>query len=169
MQLNTAQDAFSKLAGGTFVGIDTLTTVTLKGGRKNPQQGRVMKRVTGSRVMCFSNQNGSAYEAMVQRRLAAEGKDPSSFELGPRAWGTRITGTPFVEHNGAHYLEVIVLTAGQVEYLLDGMPVPRSEIEGLEDRTANPDSQGGLDNKVIIRTFALDSITALRANGREWV
>ena len=36
MQLNTAQDAFAKLAGGTFVGMDTLTEVKLKGGRKNP-------------------------------------------------------------------------------------------------------------------------------------
>lgn len=171
MNFSTAQDAFSKLAGGTFVGLDTLTPVTLKGGRANPQQGRVTKRVTGSRVMCFSNQNGSAYEAMVKRRLVAEGQDPDTFEVGPRAWGERIVGTPFVEHRGAHYIEVIVLQPGKVEYLLDGTVVDRSEINGLDRPSVNPDGQGGLtlENRVIIRTFALDSIVALRTNGQEWV
>lgn len=167
MQLSTAQDAFSKLSGGTFVGMDTLTEVKLKGGRKNLLQGRVTKRMTGAQVMCFSNQNGSAYEAMVRRRLEQEGKDPSSFELSPRAWGERIQGTPFVEHKGKHYLEVIFLRAGQVEFLVDNQVVSRDEIEGL-DEPRDAGEQGGLENKVIIRTFALEGVTALRANGQEW-
>lgn len=168
MKLSTAQDAFGQLAGGTFVGLDTLTPVSLKGGRANPQQGRVTKRVTGSRVMCFSNQNGSAYEAMVRRRLAAEGRDPATFEVGPRAWGERLVGTPFVHHRGAYYIEVIFLGAGQVEYLLDGVVTSRSEIQGLDERAASSEGQGGLENRVVLRTYALSSITALRANGQEW-
>lgn len=166
MQLNTAQDAFSKLAGGTFVGMDTLTEVKLKGGKKNPMQGRVTKRMTGAQVMCFSNTNGSAYEAMVKRRLVAEGKDAGDFQLSPRAWGERIQGTPFVEHNGRHYLEVIFLRAGAVEFLLDGKQIAREDVEGLDEGQAG--EQGGLENKVVIRTFALEGITALRANGQEW-
>lgn len=166
MQLKTAQDAFSRLAGGTFVGMDTLTEVKLKGGKKNPQQGRVTKRMTGAQVMCFSNQNGSAYEAMVRRRLEQEGKSAADFQLSPRAWGERIAGTPFVAHKGNHYLEVIFLRAGRVEFLLDGQPCAREAVEGLEEGTAG--EQGGLENKVVIRTFALDSVTALRANGEEW-
>ena len=166
MQLSTAQDALSRLSGGTFVGMDTLTEVKLKGGRKNPMQGRVTKRMTGAQVMCFSNQNGSAYEALVRRRLEQEGKSPDDFQLGPRAWGTRIAGTPFVEHKMKHYLEVIFLRAGSVEFLLDGQPIAREEIEGLDEGSAG--EQGGLENKVIVRTFALEGITALRANGQEW-
>lgn len=166
MQLNTAQDAFAKLAGGTFVGMDTLTEVKLKGGRKNPMQGRVTKRMTGAQVMCFTNTNGSAYEAMVKRRLVAEGKDAGDFELSPRAWGERIQGTPFVEHKGKHYLEVIFLRAGAVEFLLDGKQIARENVEGLDEGQAG--EQGGLENKVVIRTFALEGITALRANGQEW-
>jgi hypothetical protein len=166
MQLSTAQNAFAKLAGGTFVGMDTLTEVKLKGGKKNPMQGRVTKRMTGAQVMCFSNQNGSAYEAMVRRRLEQEGKDAGSFELSPRAWGERIQGTPFVEHKGNHYLEVIFLRAGAVEFLLDGKPIAREDVEGLDEGTAG--EQGGLENKVVIRTFGLDGITALRANGEVW-
>lgn len=166
MDFQTVKAAFDTLAGGTFVGMDTVTDVVLKGGKKNPQQGRVTKQMTGATVMCFSNTNGSAYNAMVLRRLEQEGKDPSTFELGPRAWGQRIAGTPFVEHNGKHYLEVIFLRAGAVQYRLDGNPVDETAIEGLPEKREG--EQGGLENKVVIRTFAMDSITALRANGKEW-
>ena len=166
MKLETAQAAFDTLEGGTFVGMDTVTDVKLTGGKKNAQQGRVTKRMTGAQVMCFTNSKTNAYDAMVRRRLEAEGKDPDSFELGPRAWGQRIVGTPFVEHNGKHYLEVIFLKSGSVQYLLDGQPVDETAIEGLPDRKEG--DQAGLENKVVIRTFALDSIVELRAAGQTW-
>ena len=166
MKLETAQAAFDTLEGGTFVGMDTVTDVKLTGGKKNAQQGRVTKRMTGAQVMCFTNSKTNAYDAMVRRRLEAEGKDPDSFELGPRAWGQRIVGTPFVEHNGKHYLEVIFLKSGAVQYLLDGQPVDETAIEGLPDRKEG--EQAGLENKVVIRTFALDSIVELRAAGQTW-
>lgn len=166
MKLETAQAAFDTLEGGTFVGMDTVTDVKLTGGKKNAQQGRVTKQMIGAQVMCFTNSKTNAYDAMVRRRLEAEGKDTESFELGPRAWGQRITGTPFVEHNGKHYLEVIFMKSGAVQYLLDGQPVKETEIEGLPDRKEG--EQAGLENKVIIRTFALDSIVELRAMGNVW-
>ena len=166
MKLETAQAAFDTLEGGTFVGMDTVTDVKLTGGKKNAQQGRVTKQMTGAQVMCFTNSKTNAYDAMVRRRLEAEGKDPDSFELGPRAWGQRITGTPFVEHNGKHYLEVIFLKSGSVQYLLDGQPVDETAIEGLPDRKEG--EQAGLENKVVLRTFSLDSIVELRAAGQVW-
>ena len=166
MKLETAQKAFAQLEGGTFVGLDTATPVKLKGGKKNPQQGRVTKVMTGAQVMSFANTNGSAYDKMVRRRLEAEGKDADSFQLGPRAWGERIAGTPFVEHKGEHYLEVIFLKAGEVQYQLDGQPVQASEIEGLPDTREG--KQGGLEHKVVIRTFKLENVTALRAYGLKW-
>ncbi|MDV7396332.1 hypothetical protein RZS08_33365, partial [Arthrospira platensis SPKY1] len=75
MDFATAKSVFDQLEGGTFVGMDTETSVVLKGGQKNPQQGRITKQMTGATVMCFSNTNGSAYDAMVKRRLEQEGKD----------------------------------------------------------------------------------------------
>jgi len=168
MDYITAQGVFGALAGGSFVGIDTRTEVKLTGGRKNPQQGRVTKVMRGATVMVFSNAETNAYDAMVRRRLAEEGKDPDSFELGERAWGTRIPGTPFVEHNGKHYLETIFMRPGAVEYELDGNPIDKSDIQGLPAPRIDEDSQGGLDNKVVIRTFALDSIMCLRGFGATW-
>lgn len=166
MDYETAKLALNNLSGGTFVGMDTLTTVTLTGGKKNPMQGRITKKTAGSQVMCFSNTNGSAYNSMVERRLISEGKNPSSFVIGPRPWGERVPNTAFVEHKGKYYLEVIFMRAGQTEYFLDGNPIAKNLIEGLP--VSNEGDQGGLDDKVIIRSYALESIIALRANGAEW-
>lgn len=175
MDYATAQKVFGEIKGGTFVGMDTETVEKLKGGKKNPFQGRVTKRVTGSTVMVFGNTESNAYENMVKRRLAKEGKDPEDFKLSPRAWGQRIPGTAFVEHKGEHYIEVIFLHAGDVEYFLDGKPLDvvatGADAAWLElpDTKVNPNGQGGLseDSRVIIRTYKLDSVIAVRAKGEE--
>jgi hypothetical protein len=168
MQKEIVDVALHNLKGGTFVGMDTETVPTLKGGKKNPMQGRVRKLMTGATVMMFSNAETNAYEAMVQRRLQREGKDAKDFQLSPRAWGRRVAGTAYVEHKGKWYVEAIFLHSGLVQYTLDGKPIDKTQIEGLEDADVNPQAQGGLDNKVVLRTFALDSLVALRVNGREW-
>jgi hypothetical protein len=158
--------AVQSVTGMSFIGMDTLTEVTLRGGKKNPMQGRVTKRMTGATVMAFSNKNVNGYEAMIERRLVAEGKDPASFVLGERKWGVRLPEMPIITHEKdgetKFYLEVIFLTPGKTEYKLDGNPIKKADIEGLAD--AAEGEQGGLDNKVIIRTFAADSITELRVD-----
>jgi hypothetical protein len=166
MNYATVSNALIALSGGVFVGIDTETKVTLKGGKKNPLQGRVTKRTSNATVMCFSNAGGSAYDNMVKRRLTAEGKDPDSFKLGDRAWGERIAGTPFIEHKGKHYLEVIFMRAGTTVVMVDGVETDKDTIEGMP--VASTSGQGGLENQVIIRTYALDSLVGLRASGTEW-
>ena len=107
---------------------------------------------------------------MVQRRLIAEGKDPTSFELQPRTWGERIPETPFIHHHkdgvDTFYLEVIFLKGGESQYLLDGKPIDKKDIIGLKPATAA--EQGGLENKVIIRSFKLSSIEKVRIDGMEY-
>lgn len=162
------QELFADVNGNSIVSIDTVTTPTLLGGKKNPMQGQVRKIMIGGNVMVFTNKNSNGYDNMVKRRLAQEGKDPESFELGERQWGERIKGTPFVEHNGALYLEVIFLKPGKVHYEHGVRPIARDAIEGLKtDREEG--EQGGLDNKVIIRTFRADSISAVTINGKRHV
>jgi hypothetical protein len=169
MKHNTLVAAFQNVNGASFVGIDTLTDVKLKGGKGNPHQGRITKRTIGAQVMCFQNKNTNGYEAMVQRRLTAEGKDPASFELGERAWGVRVPNMPIVEHfkDGVnnYYLEVVVLNSGKTVYLLDGILISKSDIIGFNEVGTTADSQGGLENKVIIRSFKADSITQVRIDG----
>jgi hypothetical protein len=148
---------FAGVNGATFISIDTSTVVPLNGGQSNPMLGRVRKIQIGSNVMVFQNKNINGYEAMVRRRLENEGKSPDSFTLSPRAWGVRRKGSPFVDHNGKLYLEVIFLKAGKVEYALDGYPIDKDNIVGLK-ATPNPPKQEGLNNKVIIRTFDVENI-----------
>ena len=153
--------------GANIVAIDTVTDVKLKGGKKNPHQGRVTKRVNGSNVMVFQNKSINGYDAMVRRRLAKEGKNPDTFVLSPRTWGHRLTGAPFVEHNGNYYVEVIFLHPGKTEYLLDGVVVDPATIEGLPPAKEEA-RQGGLDEKVIIRTYKADSIKAITINKQRY-
>jgi hypothetical protein len=155
--------------GATFIGIDTETNVKLTGGKANPLQGRVTKRVRGSNVMVFQNKKSSGYEAMVMRRLEKEGKDPSTFALSPRAWGTRLSGAPLVEHKGSYYVEVIFLKPGTTEYLVDGHVTAKEDITGLTERThADEATQGGLNDKVIIRTYKADSIKSIVIDGERY-
>ena len=164
MKYVTLVNAVASINGASFVGLDTHTDVTLAGGKSNEMQGRVTKRIVGATVMSFQNKNFSAYEAMICRRLQAEGKDPQAFVLGERAWGTRIPNMPIVEHKGEYYLEVIAVASGIITYELDGNPIPAAAIVGLKSRQEG--EQGGLEDKVIIRTFKASSIVELRIDGK---
>lgn len=154
--------------GSTFIGLDTVTTPVLKGGKSNPYQGKVRKVMQGASVMIFQNKKKSSYGAMVERRLAKEGKDPASFTIGPRVWGERIPGTPVVQHKGQHYLECIFLKPGFSCYMVEGKQVNPKDIPGLETDKEEGE-QGGLENKVIIRCFKAESIAKIRIEGEEIV
>jgi len=164
---NISQLIPQHINGGTFISIDTSTAVKLTGGKKNPFQGHVQKVTEGTNVIIFQNKQINGYEAMVERRLKAEGKDPATFVLGPRVWGTRLPETPFVEHKGNHYLEVITLRGGKVHYEVDGIPTKRNMIQGLPDEPIAP-RQGNLDNKVKIRVYSVESITKMVVDKHEY-
>lgn len=171
MKYEDLKFVFKDTHGTAFIGLDTTSSVVLKGGKKNPLQGRVEKRVIGSNVMVAFGE-GSVYEGVVKRRMIAEGKDPSTFELKPRKWGIRIDGTPYIEHGDKNYLECIFIKAGEVSYLVDGVETNPADIEGLELKADKEDeepkedtTQGGIENKVIIRTYSVDSIDRIRFKG----
>lgn len=149
--------------GATFISIDTSTEPKLTGGKKNAYKGRVRKIMTGANVMVFQNKNSSGYDNMVKRRLVKEGKAPESFNLSPRSWGTRLPNTPIVEHKGSYYLEVIFLNKGDVHYEVDGVVTDPATITGLQGYEGEA-RQGGLNDKVIIRTFKIDSLTSITIN-----
>ena len=160
MNLIEVKDILDDVDGSASFTITTLTDVKLKGGKKNDMQGRVQKRTKDSLVTIYNKYNQGGYEKLVKEQMELEGKDPSTFELKPRAWGVRIENTPFVEHKGKHYIECFFDGSGETEYLLDGK-VYEGEIEGLPEKKVSGDSQGGIENKIIVRTFSLDSIEKL--------
>ena len=152
--------ALKQLNGTAIASIDTETPVKLTGGKKNPMQGRITKKVSGSNIMFFCNLNSNGYENMVNRRLAEEGKD--SFQLSPRTWGERVPSTPFVTHKGKVYIETIFLRAPKnIEYFCDGVTIEPENIPGLPVKKSEG-TQGNLDRKVIIRTYDINNIKSLR-------
>ena len=162
-QIHTLLDSIN---GVTFAALDTITEVKLKGGKKNPMLGRVVKRTIGQRVMLFTNKNSNGYDNMVKRRLEAEGKDPNSFQLGALPWGKRVEDSPLIEHNGKFYIQVIFQQGGKSEYLLDNKVIDKADIEGLDEKPITAGKQNlEDDNAVIVRTFALDSIREIRMMG----
>lgn len=149
--------------GATFIGLNTVTEVPLP--KSSPHHGRVTKIMTGANVQCFGNKRSNGYENMVKRRLGKEGKDPEDFQLSPRKWGQRVPGLPIVEHQGNEYLEVIFLKNGDIEYRLDGTtPIKKEDIIGLKSPVAA--EQGGLEDKVHLRTFAVESIRSINIDGQ---
>ncbi len=160
----TLSNIMADVSGASFIGLDTVTTPVLAGGKKNLMQGRIEKHMDGASVMVFQNKKSNGYENMVNRRLVAEGKDPETFNVSPRKWGERVEGLPIVTHKGAEYLEVIFLKSGHVHYTLDGSPIESWLITGLKKPAEG--SQGGLEDKVVIRTFKADSIKTLRVDGQ---
>lgn len=166
MEYKNLKELVSTIKGTSFAGIDTLTEVKLKGGKKNPFQGRVQKKTTGANIMLYNDSSKNVYGNMVKKRMLEEGKDPETFELKPRAWGTRIENSPFIEHKDKYYLECIFVSPGKSVYLVDGVETPKEEIEGLEtEKKVSETSQGGIENKIILRTFSLDSIEEVRLRG----
>ena len=153
--------------GATFISLTTETDPRLTGGKANPHKDNVKKVMCGGNVMVFQNKNIHGYEAMVKRRLTKEGKDPSSFALGKRTWGNRIPDSPFVEHKGEHYLEVIFLHSGEVHFELNGNLISERNVWGIPAKKVEG-RQGGLNDKVIIRTFKVSSIRSLVINGEEF-
>ncbi len=151
-----------ELNGQAIVSFNAKTQIKLLGGKKNPMLNRVEKVMKNGQIMIMCNMNSNGYDNMVKRRLKAEGKDPESFKLSKRVWGERVPNTPFVLHKGQVYVEAIFLKAPKnVSYLLDGKPIDKDLIEGLKDKPKEG-KQGGLDNKVAIRTYKLESLTGLK-------
>lgn len=161
MKLETVLEAIDIAKDSDKVLLSTMSGVKLTGGKKNPLQGKVVKNVCDAQVI-FND--GQTYTNMIKEQMANEGKDPSEFKASERPWGKRVNDTPIIEHNGQYYLETIFVSAGDTAYLVDGMVTDKSEIEGLPKPKVSESSQGGVDNKVVVRTHKLDSITVIKVN-----
>ena len=177
--MHNLRHVLANVNGSSFVGVDFATVAPCRktlGGKRgtglNPHFQQVQKIHRNAQVMVFQNKAINGYESMVERRLIAEGKNPSRFKLQPRKWGTRIPDFPIVTHipkdciNPKFYLEVIFLRPGETEYRYKGAPIAKEDIIGLQVPSHGDDYQGGLDDDVVICT---DSITQIRIDHTNFV
>jgi hypothetical protein len=133
----------------------------------NPFYGNVFK------VADINIQAGFKYINSVNNQRKREGLE-SEVEAKPRKWGSRIEGTPLVEHtkkDGTYrlYLEAKCESVNSVKYVDgEGNEIDKSELtEWLRDRPAKSSTQDGIEKEVILRDYALDSIEWIAIDGEK--
>lgn len=145
--------------GANIVSIETETTPRMR-KTDNPYAGRLVKQ---SKINGMINWY---YENAVNNQREREGKN-ADFEAKPRRWGSRIHGTPLVEHKGKYYLELKVENRYGKTYIDDqGNEVPQEEIDEFLYNSSS--SRQGVEDEVILRDYKLDSIKAIKMNGKKY-
>ena len=130
---------------GSQVTLSWDSTPKLKGGKKNPQQGRVSKISTAKVTL-----SGTGVYAS---RKVDEGEFASSDEVKSRPWGTRIGNTCVIEHKGAEYIEFLLDGTPQTTFFLDHDEIAKDDIVGL--------SNNSRDSKVLICTVKAVNVKLL--------
>lgn len=167
--------AFSSVNGTSFASITALTSVNLQGKKADvPLKGRVSKLVVNAPVVLFSTSEG--YQNRVNKMLGIEqGEDAEPFVMSAPKWGERVPNTPIYFHsgNGKRYVQVARFQKpSNVFYFVDGREATEDELKDIKanldaqsEKKANSSGQNGLKDKVIINTYAYDSIIQVKANG----
>jgi hypothetical protein len=162
------KDVTSQLKGANVVHVTYRTPVKLTGGKKNPQLNRVEK-VTITPAMIFNEENVSAYQNMVRRRQAQEGKEVN-FTAGAPVWGWVEVAPGVVEYTDktgkvTKYMKLIKVGKARTYYLLDGVEIKKSDIIGMPEY--KKPEQGGIEHTVDIRTVKLDNVVRLSIKGNK--
>lgn len=135
--------------------------------KNNPFHGRVAKL---SRVVGMI---GFRYSASVNRQRAREGRPTDRdgavpwFVAEPRKWGKPWGKSPLIEHLGRFYLEVKVNRGqSQVEYeeAETGRKITHTQLAPYLRKRSRSKKQG-VENEVLLRDYALESIVQLRMGG----
>lgn len=143
LSLRQLQVILSSSRGTQFVTIEAVTVPEMKKIR-NPFYDKVVKicrrnavinasyeSVTNKKIQrLISKLQSSEITPKIQQQID-ELASQLPFVAGPRKWGRRRQGTPFVDYQRKVYLEVIVLKTLTVRYVSveDGATIPLSAIK----------------------------------------
>jgi hypothetical protein len=158
MEVDHLRKIMQSFKGATFASLDAET---------KPRPG-IIRRTFGERVILFRMDKGSGYENIVNRRLEELGMEPK-FRVGPLPWGGRVDDNlPLIQYKGFYYLQTIQLKEGDEKYFIFDREIPKDELPafGIQPKGG---SNTGLPRgeKVIIQTYSLDNIRAIRLLGWE--
>jgi len=147
------------IKGATFATLVTETDPKLK--KTGNPFGKVRKV---SRVnVCL----GFQYENAVNRQRTREGSEPD-FEVAPRQWGEKISAM-LVSHNGKIYLETKVEKSLDTKYLAEnGQEIPSDDVKPFLP-ARKPNARQETEKEILVRDYALDSITAISFQGKDYV
>lgn len=182
MKLSVAQTIFENVQGTRICGIDSDIKVSRLVRDTKVQPGVLRKVTKGSVVMVFAQDDPTAYSNQVKSRMEKEGIDPASWEGGPLPYGEWMDNSPFIKYTKikkgeddglisqetTYYVRVHFIKAGTSEYFLDGVSIAKSAIVDTS-APKKEGKQGGQNDKVIPRNYKLDSLTAIRIDGAEFI
>jgi len=129
---------------GKTVAIVYESVPKLKGGKKNPMQGRIVKRSFGTVTLSES-------DAYAERKVT-EGEFEKKTEVRKRTWGVRAGDSCVIMHKGKVYVEFFADDVSS-EFFLDDEPIEKSEIEGYQPNVR--------DSEVKIACVKLENILEL--------
>lgn len=119
-----------------------------------------------SKVLPPSLINFQYKNSVENQREREQGEDFEPFEPEPRSWGSRVDGTPLVEHKGRYYLEVKLEKRESRLVDLDGNEVPWKEVEEFLYSSSQPSTQK-TEKEIKLRDFKLSSIEKINVFGDE--
>lgn len=156
----------------TIVGVTTVTEVKMLKKHRTTKEpcpyGQISKR-TVMTVMF-----GTDYAKGVDNRRVKEGKS-ADFVAAPHQWAEHVDGKPAIVMNKAgdqSYANCRVLSVQSVEYLMDGEPVDKDDLDldGFGPKKGEEGARQNVDNPVVWRNVKLApecSFESIRANGIE--
>jgi len=153
--------------GNGFAHLIAKTVPVWAKAKKNPYHGNVFK------IADVNIQAGFNYINSVNNQLVREGKTPDA-QAKPRPWGKRIKGTPLVEHTNKAgeyrlYLEAKCENVNSVHYVdAQGNAINKEDLrEWTEKKSAKSSTQANVENEIILRDYALDSIEWIAIDGHK--
>ena len=167
IDLNTLSDAIQHINGASAANLTYRAPVTLVGGKKNPQQGRVEKANT---FMVQISLKDDAYGRAVENRQERADLE-RNFQAAGRQWGEKLEGLPLlVSKAGDISLAVQVMGCLSPVYYLDGVEVSPEVIEGLpvKNTVSNRQLDAGIPEEEQVRwqNFRIDRIQRIALAGQ---
>lgn len=157
--------------GATMAALRTITKLKMnKGGRNGVP---VNPFIDGNESLIEKHSYFTAtlnflYGRAVERQREREGHPEPTFEVGPRSWGTRISGTPLVEYNGKYLLEVLVTNSIECQYF---HTITKEELERKAFEIWLPPKKAVVpkqetEKPIIPHDYYLEGIVEVRMDGQ---
>ena len=169
MDYKALYNFFANAHAGIILSVETLSEHKMN-KRGNALYGRVTKAAKSS------YQFGYDYESAINRRLTAQGLEPS-FKTASRPWGQWLIPNKIAEHKGELYLRLYTIDSAKPEatYLVDGRPATKEEIDIIDFFTPSPapsnkQAAAGLSaHQVQPREVKFSSIQAFTCGGQRHI
>jgi len=156
--------------GATAITIVSTTEPKFRKSSDNPFLGVCHKRSLVNGLMNWRYGNAVNNQRMREGQPVNEAGAVEFFKPKPRQWGQRLirqdgTITPLVEHKGRYYLELKVQRSLGHEYQCPDGPKSDEEIHPWLIQRGPEGARQQVDNPVILRDYALDSINEIAMHG----